>query len=324
MDMQKIYSMCLQGNILNVIEYLKTLEDKSSDIVMLEKQYEDRFLSDNKTYEVGSDDSWIKDVVNCYFRYFRSVLTNNSVEDSEKNLIMNLSKLANINQDSNLDEIESVLENIFREKGYSFLGGVTPPFRGPYIWKTTLKKEFNVSLTESEQAVMVYFISDFLMLSWIHFATMEKHWSGGWAKPEGMYYIDNGSEPIDTNSTRFQVRFLKHEAQHLSDYKQFPNLNARNLEYRAKLVELIYNPQPHDLIEQFLNQSKNDKCLPHPFAAYSIIKNLSSLIFAQEYVYTIQQWRNIKTELISSSASELFFQNNKNLLEEGNETEGVI
>jgi hypothetical protein len=324
MDMQKIYSMCLQGNILNVIEYLKTLEDKSSDIVMLEKQYEDRFLSDNKTYEVGSDDSWIEDVVNCYFRYFRSVLTNNSVEDSEKNLIMNLSKLANINQDSNLDEIESVLENIFREKGYSFLGGVTPPYRGPYIWKDTLKREFNVSLPESEQAVTVCFISDFLMLSWIHFATMGKHWSGGWAKPEGMYYIDNGSEPIDTNSTRFQVRFLKHEAQHLSDYKQFPNLNARNLEYRAKLVELIYNSQPHDLIEQFLNQSKNDKCLPHPFAAYSIIRNLSSLIFAQEYVYTIQQWRNIKTELISSSASELFFQNNKNLLEAGNETEGVI
>jgi hypothetical protein len=324
MDMQKIYSMCLQGNILNVIEYLKTLEDKSSDIVMLEKQYEDRFLSDNKTYEVGSDDSWIEDVVNCYFRYFRSVLTNNSVENSEKNLIMNLSKLANINQDSNLDEIESVLENIFREKGYSFLGGVTPPYRGPYIWKDTLKKEFNVSLPESEQAVTVYFISDFLMLSWIHFATMGKHWSGGWAKPEGMYYIDNGSEPIDTNSTRFQVRFLKHEAQHLSDYKQFPNLNARNLEYRAKLVELIYNPLPHDLIEQFLNQSKNDKCLPHPFAAYSIIKNLSSLIFAQEYVYTIQQWRNIKTDLIYSSASELFFQNNKNLLEAGNETEGVI
>lgn len=324
MDMEKIYSMCFKGNVLKVIEYLKTLEKKGNDIIVLEKQYEERFLSNNEIYEINSDDQWIVDVINSYFSYFRSVLTNNSVEDSEKNLITSLSKLVNSDKISNLDEIESELEDIFREKGYSFLGGVTPPYRGPYIWKTTVKKEFNVSLPDSEQKVTVYFISDFLMLSWMHFATMGRHCTGGWAKPEGLYYIDNGSEHIDTNSEKFQVWFLKHEAQHLSDYKKFPNLNAGNLEYRAKLIELIYNSQPHNLIEKFLNQSKNDCTLPHPYAAYSIIKNLSSLIFGQEYVYDRQQWINIKSNLISGSAFRLFLQNNKSLNEVGNETEGVI
>lgn len=323
MDLEKIYSMCLEGNVLKVIEYLKTLDKKNNDIVILKKQYENRFLNNNEIYEIGTDDPWIIDVINSYFCYFRSILTNNSSEDSEKNLITSLSKLVN-DKTSNLDEIESRLDGIFREKGYSFLGGITPPYRGPYIWKTTVKKEFNVLLPDSEQRVIVYFISDFLMLSWIHFATIGRHCVGGWAKPEGLYYIDNGNEPIDINSEKFQVWFLKHEAQHLSDYKKFPNLNARNLEYRAKLIELIYNSQPHNLIEKFLKESKNDCTLPHPYASYSIIKNLSSLIFGQEYVCDKQQWINIKSHSISNSALKLFLQNNKSLNESGNETEGVI
>jgi len=324
LEMTKIYSMCLEGNVLKVIEYLKTLGEKDNDIVKLEKQYEDRFLTNNEVYKIDSDDQWIKDVLNSYFFYFRSVLTDNSVEDSEKKLITSLSKLIDDNKISNLDAIESILEGTFIKKGYSYVGGVTPPYRGPYIWKTTVKKEFNVALPDSEQKVTVYFISDFLMLSWLHFATMGRHCVGGWAKPEGLYYVDNGSEHINTDSDKFQVWFLKHEAQHLSDYKKFPNLNARNLEYRAKLIELIYSPQPHNLIEKFLNQSKNDCDLPHPYAAYSIIKNLSFLIFGQKYVYNMQQWIDIKSNFISNNASKLLIQNNNDLTKAGNKTEGVI
>jgi len=325
MDMQKLYSICWQGNILKAIEYLKTSNEKNNDVAILEKQYEERFLGDNEIYEIDSDDTWIKAVLNSYFCYFRSVLTNNSIEDAENALIASLSKLVNINRETNLDEIESELENIFKEKGYSFLGGVTPPYRGPYIWKTTLKKEFNISLLDSDQVVTVYFISNFLMLSWLHFATIGKHSTGGWARPEGLYYVDNGNEYIDTNSTKFQVWFLKHEAQHLSDYKKFPKLNSINLEYRAKLIEIIYHPEPYNLIEKFLLQSNsNNKALSHPYAAYSIIKQLSALIFGQEYVYEKQQWKNVKSDLISNTATELLLQNSEDLCKAGVDTEGVI
>ena len=326
MDMQKFYSICMQGNVLKAIEYLQTFEDSKdndNDIIMLKRQYPKRFLSNNEIYKINSDDSWVKDVINCYFNYFRSVLTNHSVKDAENDLAANLSALVTVGN-SDLDNIESELKNIFKEKGYSFLGGVTPPYRGPYIWKTTIKKEFDVELPDSSQKVTVYFISDFLMLSWMHFATMGNHYAGGWAASEGLYYVDAGSEHIDVNSAKFQVWFLKHEAQHLSDYKRFPNLNARNLEYRAKLIELIYNPDPYSLIEKFLNESKNDNTLPHPYAAYSIIRKLSSLIFGQEYAYDKEQWKNIECSLISDTAFRLFLQNNKNLCEAGNETEGII
>lgn len=324
MDVKKFYSTCLQGDVLKAIEYLKSFKNKSEDIIMLEKQYEKRFLNDSEDIEINTDDPWIKEVVNCYFNYFRSVLVGNSIEVSESYLINSLLKLINVSEGSSLDDIEMELEKIFREKGYSFLGGITPPYRGPYIWKTTLKKEFNVDLLDRQQKVTVYFLSDFLMLGWIHFATMGKHYPGGWAKPEGLYYVDNESNHIDINSSEFQIWFLKHEAQHLSDYKEFPNLNPSNLEYRAKIIELIYNPHPHELIEKFLKESKNDKNLPHPYAAFSIIKSLSFTLFGQSYIDDMQKWKNIKPDLISKAAREMFYKNTKSLYEVGNETKGVI
>lgn len=243
MDIDKFYSICLQGDILNAIEYLRTSSNKTKEISELEKQ----------------------------------------------------------------------LEGIFEEKGYSFLGGITEPYRGAYIWKNTLKKEFKVGLPDSSQDIIVYFLSDFLMLGWIDFATIGRYYPGGWAKKEGVYYVNKENKPIDFNSSEFQVCFLKHEAQHLSDYKKFPDLNGTNLEYRAKLVELIYHPEQYILIEKFLNQSKEDKDLPHPYACYLIIKQLSHLIFEEDYVCDKQQWKSIEQGLVSKMAYILLLQNNKQL-----------
>ncbi len=323
MEIEKFYSICLQGNILEAIEYLRLFKDKNEDAFKLEKQFTNRFLTQEESWEINSEDSWIKDVVKYYFIYFRSVLTDNSIDEAEKQLISSLSNLLRI-KDYDLDEIESELKNVFKEKGYSFLGGVTKPYRGPYIWKKTQQKDFKVLLPGGEQKVTVYIISDFLMLSWAHFATMGKYYSGGWAKKEGLYYVNNSSEEIDIYSTDFQVWFLKHEAQHLSDYEKYPNLNAINLEYRAKLIELIYKPNPYSLIEKFVNQSNNDKSIPHPYAAYSIIKGLSLSIFGKEYVDDNEQWRNIDSNLISKEALQLFMENEKNLQDRGNETEGIL
>jgi len=161
MDKQKFYSVCMQGNVLDAIQYLKAFNDKSIEDLMLEKQYEECFFNPNYNHEIDSEDSWIKDVLNCYYSYFRSVLTNNSIEEAEKLLIIRLLKQLTISENSDIDEIEEELENIFKEKGYSFLGGITSPYRGPYIWKTTKKKDFDVSLPGGEQKVNNYLINIF-------------------------------------------------------------------------------------------------------------------------------------------------------------------
>jgi hypothetical protein len=317
MDINKIYAKCLQGNVFEAIDYLKSFENKSEDILELERKYIRRFVNQDEVFKIDSEDPWIQEVLKCYYTYFISVLTNNDVEESEKQLAVSLAKTLMINEGTDLDEIETKLEINFREKGYAFLGGRTTPYRGPYIWKTTKKEDFLVELPCDNKKLTVFFISDFLMLSWLHFATFGRHHTGGWAKEEGIYYVNAVNKEIDTHSADFQVWFLKHEAQHLSDYAKYPNLEGAGLEYRAKLVELIYYPDIFSKVGTFINQSMNDKSLAHPYAAFLIIKALSNVFFGVEFVGELEKWRALDSSSISMQALKLFMENEQ-ALSEGN------
>lgn len=313
MDVNKFYAKCLQGNVLEAIEYLNSIENKSDDILDLERKYIHRFVTQEEAVKIKSEDPWIQAVLKCYYKYYISVLTNNDVQESEKQLALSLAKTLMINEGSNLEKLETKLESIFREKGYSFLGGRTTPYHGPYIWKTTKKEDFHVELPCGTQGLTVFFISDFLMLSWLHFATFGKHHAGGWAKEEGLYYVNAGNKEIDTHSADFQVWFLKHEAQHLSDYAKYPNLEGTDLEYRAKLVELIYYPDTFSKLGTFINQAKNDKALTHPYSAFLIIKRLSNAFFGEEYAEDLDKWRVFDSNSISKEALKLFMENEQAL-----------
>ncbi|WFR57267.1 hypothetical protein QA584_27290 [Anaerocolumna sp. AGMB13025] len=332
MDEQRFYSLCLQGEVLQAIEYLKSEPDKNDELLLLEKQYTNRFLSKTEPTGITTEEPWIEEVMNCYYEYFRLVLTKNPPEPAETQLNMKLFKLL-ADQGvkdalTDLDKTEELLEIKFREKGYTFLGGVTPPFRGPYIWKTTCKKDFIVTLPVGEQKVTVYFLSDFLMLGWAFYATFGKRHTGGWANEEGLFYVNNTAKPVDTQSEEFQVWFLKHEAQHLNDYINYPNLNARNLEYRAKLVELIYNTKPLDLLYKFKYQAKKDKTLPHAYAAYVIVEQIEEKLFGRTTPGTkpiaIETYKDTAPNLIQVTANRLLLDNNKRLTEAGIATEGIL
>jgi hypothetical protein len=320
MDIGKFYAKCFQGNVLEAIDYLKSFENESEDILELERKYIHRFVTQDEALKIDSEDPWIQAVLKCYYKYYISVLTNNDVQESEKQLIVSLAKTLMINEGTDLDEIETKLESIFREKGYSFLGGRTTPYRGPYIWKTINKEDFFVELPCGNQKLTVFFISEFLMLSWLHFATFGRHHAGGWAKEEGIYYVNTDNKEIDTYFADFQVWFLKHEAQHLSDYAKYPNLEGAGLEYRAKLVELIYYPDTFNKLETFINQSKNDKSLAHPYAAFLIIKRLSNAFLREEFVGDLEKWRAFDSSSISKEALNLFMENEQALSGKNYET----
>lgn len=321
MDMKKFYSKCLQGNVLDAIDYLRSFENKDEDNLELERKYVHRFIMKDEVLKNDIEDTWIQAVLKCYDTYFVLVLTNNDIKESEKQLAVSLAKTLKINDSTDIDEIETKLETIFKEKGYSFLGGRTIPYRGPYIWKTTKKEEFQVELPCGNQRVTVFFTSDFIMLSWLHYATFGKHHTGGWANKEGLYYVNANNKEIDTNSADFQIWFLKHEAQHLSDYTKYPNLNVVGLEYRAKLVELIYYPDTFSKLEAFMNQAKDDKSLAHPYAAFLIIKGLSSAFFDEEFVGDFEKWRTFNSSLISKEAFKLFMEDEQALSREKMEVE---
>lgn len=116
----------------------------------------------------------------------------------------------------------------------------------------------------------VVFLEDFIELGWLHYATFGKHYVGGWAKSDALYCV---ARAYRRGGDRFHASYLCHEAQHYSDYKRFPKLQQQDLEYRAKLAELIASKRPGKLIKKFSSEAKDNKQLPHSYAAFCLLKN---------------------------------------------------
>ncbi|SHJ43114.1 hypothetical protein SAMN02745163_01950 [Clostridium cavendishii DSM 21758] len=91
--------------MLKAIEYLSESLNKDDELITLEKKYKKRFIDASEKYKIATEDHWIKDIISCYFDYFRYVLTSNSVEKAEEDLFLKLLKLVGDKRLSTLDEI---------------------------------------------------------------------------------------------------------------------------------------------------------------------------------------------------------------------------
>ena len=161
------------------------------------------------------------------------------------------------------------------------------------------------------------------MLSWLHFATFGNVYAGGWAKKDALYCIvPRFRDELHTDA--FYVSFLKHETQHLRDYQEFPQLKAPDLEYRAKLVEIMYYSD-HEFFNTLLIQAVKNKNSPHNYAAYKITEQFSKHFFNKDEEKQIDQWQTINYEDIQSYARKLFDEHTILLKSKGARTiEGVI
>jgi hypothetical protein len=327
MDESKFYAYCLQGDVPAAYEYLRSIKNKNKKNQALELKYHRRFFTEKPFFQIKSKDSWIRKVLLAYYQYFIAVLTKQNTSEAEIQLAQSLASCIPDNpSDMDLDQIEGQLEVIFKNKGYHFLGGLTGPFRGPFIWKTMEKKDFKVELPYHTEEITVYFLSDFLLQSWIHFSTFGEKRAGGWAKPEGLYFVNDRpkKKKINLDGTEFQVSYLKHEAQHLSDYTRFPNLKPKDLEYRAKLVELIYEPKSFRLLKKFFYEGKNDTRFPHPYSSYVLMEKLTRLAFGQDKTEELEKWKTMTPSLIQKWARNLYDEHTMQLEKIGARVDGVI
>ncbi len=273
--METYIQHCLEGDVFSAYNHLKGLNAKTDEQHELIEKYKEVFFTPNPTFSIDSDDPWVRGVVSAYYSYFILVLTKQlSNKEAEQRLYQSLLVYVSENP-RDLNEVEEELENTFNSKGFYFLGGYTSPFRGPYIWQSQEKREYEVELPFSSQNLTIYLMDDFLMLSWLHFATFGVKSTGGWAKPDGLYCVRSRyGDTLETND--FQVTFLKHEAQHADDLEKYPNIQPWELEYRAKLVELIYG-ESEKLMVKFMNEAKNNPYFPHLFASFKIKQEFGRL-----------------------------------------------
>ncbi len=182
------------------------------------------------------------------------------------------------------------LKWLLHRKGYHFLGGTTAAFFGPYLWRTTEKNVYSVEIPSGVIRVPVFFLKEFLSNSWLSFLSFGKTGTGGWTKPRGLFCRwDDYKDRLDQPS--FLISFLKHEAQHLYDFRHFfPRLPGPVLEYRAKLCELTYFSDS-SLLERFLNTAKDDANYSHSQAEHWLLSESVPRAFSKGLDGRLELWK---------------------------------
>ena len=272
-------------------------------------------------------DPWVRNVLLAYLRYFTRLFDSAEPADAAESALADaLTDLAGLprrgDSEPDIDAAEVVLRCGFTERGYQFLGGRTPPHFGAYIWRRTEEREFSVTLPRGEaQLVTVHFMHDFVLRGWLYWKTGGAQGAGGWYQqddpswPNGLYCVaDRYPEPFDENRT-FQVSLLGHEAQHVADHRAHPGLGSAELEYRAKLVELISYDRVDERLTAFLADARDDPAEPHPYAAHLITERLASRLFDTHPADA--DWESVPYREIAAAAQALLDEDTDRLAASG-------
>lgn len=264
-------NLCLawlkKGHLRPAMEYLAQFPEQAE----LYRQYMSLYQQEHYlSYDV---DSQLQDILLAYQKYYRDAFyLEQSPEEAAEGLRARLAGLLGAGAAS-LDELEELAAEAFRAGGFHFLGGRTGGCYGPYIWRTEELRRYEVELPEGVQEYAVKLLGGFVMESWLSYLTFGLSGTGGWSNGDGLIHCVK--RHYDLESESFRVSLLKHEAQHASDQSRYPGMSSADLEYRAKLVELIYSEE-RQLLGRFLQEA--DAANPgsgHGLAAERIVRGFA-------------------------------------------------
>ena len=206
-----------------------------------------------RTYEMPD---MLNDILRLYQIYFRDTFYCGLPEaEAADKLLTGLRALLNM-PDADEVLLTEQLQAVFEAEGCHALFGKTQGYYGPYIWRDTVPTVYRVELPDGTADYTVSTLKGFVFRSWMDYLTFGRYGTKGWALPDGT--INCVEQACDFESERFLVSLLKHEAQHTVDMKQFPEITAAELEYRAKLVELHYSSDLN-LLQKFISEADESK-----------------------------------------------------------------
>lgn len=319
-EFNKIYSFVLQGDVAKVLSVLDTLPEErlSFSEKEIKEKYFQRFKHQDEVMNYNTDDVILKDVLKIYQTYWkRALLDKGNVEkyDTElKKSVTSFLKKNNyptqhdyVKDTLSLKNIESNfnqhLKNLLSEHNYYSATGKTAGLFDLFVWSTQVPTEYNVDLPETEITTTIIFLEDVVTMGWEEYASFGKVYPGGWATKEELYAV---GKAYDTSTEDFKVSYLKHESQHFADYKKYPLLSGADLEYRAKLTELIYAEETlYNLIRSFIRNASSEGRNPHAFGGYAVIRDLSQNLFGKDFVSEIEQWEAIPSARIKKESKNL-------------------
>jgi hypothetical protein len=165
-------------------------------------------------------------------------------------------------------------------------------------------------------------MGDFVTLGWEEFATLGRHYPGGWATRKELYCVKSA---YDLKSEQFLVSYLAHESRHFADYTLFPKLQSADLEYRAKLTELsLAKSSLYQLIAFFVANANLHSENGHSVANYCVIRELSKSLFNTEFEADMSKWNQKSPAVINTAAAEILRANTKTLRSMGPSVEHYI
>jgi hypothetical protein len=183
------------------------------------------------------------------------------------------------------------------------------------VWRTQREAEFEVILTDQKRTVSVVFMSDFHSLGWKHYASLGLASTTGWVDDGTLYCVD-GMYERDTET--FEVSYLKHESRHLADLEQFPDLSAADLEYRAKLTELIFaSKTQRRLLDDFTAKRAPNADSPHAAANFRLTNDLWRELYDTPFAGGEQAWMSISRDKVSRTARRLLAMDTTRLSDPG-------
>jgi len=290
------YAHILKGDLVGAIGYVKQFPEQAA----LYRRYMDVFDKEQYlTYEIAEP---LSDILRAYQRYYRDVFYLRAGKDEAADMLRSrLAVLVHVGgKHIRLDDMErEQVAGAFQRGGFHFLGGKTGGYYGPYVWKTTETKTYDVQLPEGTQPYTVKLLDGFLMKSWLDALSFGKIGTGGWTDDNGFIHCVKTSYDLDSED--FRVSLLKHEAQHARDLTLRPDMSSAQLEYRAKLVELIYSAE-RNLLERFAREAdRSAEGNGHALASYRIISDYCRLLDK-----TAGELFSLSTEQVQSIARRLF------------------
>ena len=287
--MKKIYDTLgnyfIHGDVAGAIAFMKGIPELND----IAQAYIDIFENEQYIqYDIPDD---LNRILLCYQQYFRDVFYLHKDNAEAESVLFDKLKIELNLPNGDFSAVEEEMKSRFNRSGYQILCGITNGYRGPYVWKETIPVTFDVALPETTSTYRINMLRGFVFRSWMDYLTFGEKGTGGWISPDGT--INCVEKAYDVNSEKFKVSLLKHEAQHAEDYRRWNNIEPWELEYRAKLVELIYT-QEMNLLEKFCREAISERTGDsHALASVRIKREMGELISAD-------------IERIQTRAKELF------------------
>ncbi|MCW9027354.1 MAG: hypothetical protein OQJ80_00335 [Kangiella sp.] len=331
LDIEVVYGYGLKGEIGKALSMLDKMESNHPEDIKFKDKFEQRFkYRKDRTDYLSNKDASLRYLLKIYQDYWREGLLNKSenLDDKLKADLVSFFNKSNkeeafTQRPININNLSQVFDDYISLKGMHSTGfQKTGKFYDLLVWKTNELEQFEIGLIDQKLVVDVYWMRDFVTLGWTSYARLGERYPGGWATDEALYAVAKG---YDKNSEKFKVNYLKHEAQHFSDYQQFPKLKSYDLEYRGKLIELAYGEEYlHDRLSYFIDNASFDKTNAHPYANYCIIRDMSQKIFGEGYVTEKARWNELTNQQIQQAATDLYIANTERLNRLGKETEHYL